>query len=635
LASFLNRKSFKAILVAILFPGIAFFFLQQCQSGQIPSDSLPLGHYDSATYVGTEVCAACHGDVYETFMKTGMGSSFGRATQEKSSAKFGVDHIVYDTANDLYYKPFWDGEDLYIREFRLKENDTVHNRLEKIDYIIGSGHHTNSHLVKKGEYLVQAPLTFYVQDGKWDLPPGFEGGNNSRFTRIIDQECMSCHNALPEMKPKSTRQFASIPHGISCERCHGPGSVHAQLMSLNKNDEGKQAIVNPSGLTWERQIDLCQRCHLQGNNVLAENARFADFKPGMKLSDVFEIYLPEYDGDASLFNMANHSERFQMSACFKSSKKQDGAVAFTCISCHNPHVSVRETNSIRFNETCTNCHLTNNFCTEEMSTRLQQEDNCVQCHMPVSGTEDIPHVTVHDHKIDVPGSQSSNKTGKLIGLKSVNNPNPALRTQIRAYLTYFEKFDANALYRQKAKELLEQESHADLWVHYHYQVQDWQAVLKWEPKVRSMEVIHGVTAYRIGKAYAAQGECKSALEWLELSVQKSPDIFEYKNELAASLISCNRTQEALQSLEACLKQFPEHIPALNNRLFIEISNGAWAKAERTKKTIFSLNPDYIPGLENAVLMHQLKGEKQEAEVVLKRILELNPNHKKARELLDS
>ena len=294
---------------------------------------------------------------------------------------------------------------------------------------------------------------------------------------------------------------------------------------------------------------------------------------------------------------------------------------------------MRETNVVRFNETCNSCHTSENSCTEEKSVRIKEGDNCVKCHMPVSSTEDIPHVTVHDHKIDVPGNQVSNKTGKLIGLKSVNNPNPNIRTLIKAYLTYYEKFEANALYRQKAKELLEKENHPDLWVHYYYQIQDWNSLLTWESKVRSMENIDGLTAYRMGKAHAAQGNCSSAINWLELSVQKSPDRFEYKNELAANFIACNRQEEARRALFACLEQYPEYLPALNNLFFIQISIGSWAKAERTQRQIEKLNPDYIPSLENIALMHQLKGEKTKAEEVLKRILELNPSHKKARELL--
>lgn len=71
-------------------------------------------------------------------------------------------------------------------------------RVEKISYIVGSGQHTNSHLIDINGYLHQAPITFYTQKGQWDLAPGFEKGQNTRFERKIEMECITCHNGYPE-----------------------------------------------------------------------------------------------------------------------------------------------------------------------------------------------------------------------------------------------------------------------------------------------------------------------------------------------------------------------------------------------------------------------------------------------------
>ena len=72
------------------------------------------------------------------------------------------------------------------------------------------------------------------------------------------------------MMPGSKKAFSYVPNGIDCERCHGPGSLHVsnRLTGVEPEGENDFAIVNPSKLDWERQIDVCQRCHLQGNNVL-------------------------------------------------------------------------------------------------------------------------------------------------------------------------------------------------------------------------------------------------------------------------------------------------------------------------------------------------------------------------------
>jgi len=159
-----------------------------------------LNHHDTVKYVGITVCRGCHYKVYEDFIHTGMGQSFDIASRQKSAASFGEDALVYDEYSDLYYKPFWQDDSLMIMEFRLKDGDTIHKRIERISYIIGSGQHTNSHIVNLHGYLFQAPITYYTQRGVWDLAPGFEGGNNSRFSRIIGLECMTCHNAYPDFE---------------------------------------------------------------------------------------------------------------------------------------------------------------------------------------------------------------------------------------------------------------------------------------------------------------------------------------------------------------------------------------------------------------------------------------------------
>ena len=164
-------------------------------------------HADSVAYVGMKTCATCHQNKHQTFVHTGMGLSFDSATRQKSSALFGANHQVYDSFSDLHYYPFWENEKLYIKEFRLLEQDTIHQLTKEINYIVGSGQHTNSHIIEKNGYLFQAPITFYVQKQKWDLAPGFEGGNNSRFSRILNSECISCHNSMPDLIDNSQFKF--------------------------------------------------------------------------------------------------------------------------------------------------------------------------------------------------------------------------------------------------------------------------------------------------------------------------------------------------------------------------------------------------------------------------------------------
>jgi hypothetical protein len=223
------------------------------------------------------------------------------------------------------------------------------------------------------------PMTFYTQKRKWDLPPGFEDGHNTHFNRKIGLECMSCHNSYPNFVLGSENKYNGVQEGINCERCHGPGSIHvAQRQTGSKIDTSKYidySIVNPAKLSIDRQFDICQRCHLQGNAVLKEGKSFFDFKPGMKLNDFMTVFLPKYENADDEFIMASHADRLKQSQCFIKSyesvtsthtgehtgssgtdKLKPYKDALTCVTCHNPHVSVRETNKEVFNEACKSCH---------------------------------------------------------------------------------------------------------------------------------------------------------------------------------------------------------------------------------------------------------------------------------------
>ena len=113
------------------------------------------------------------------------------------------------------------------------------------------------------------------------------------------------------------------------------------------------SIVNPAKLPVVLQLDVCQRCHIQGNAVLNEGKSFFDFRPGMHLSDVMNVFMPVYKGQENEHIMASHVERLKMSQCFIQTTKKAEANpnfknqlypyqnAMTCVTCHNPHVSVK------------------------------------------------------------------------------------------------------------------------------------------------------------------------------------------------------------------------------------------------------------------------------------------------------
>lgn len=636
---------FLLILIAISF---CIFNINCSSSSDATSEIVYKNHAEGVQYVGMQTCKTCHAQIYETFIQTGMGKSFGSATREKSAAHFSEHEKIYDAYLDFYYKPYFENDSLYILEYRLEGKDTIHKRVEKVEYIVGSGQHTNSHMYQTNGYFFQMPMTYYTQVGKWDFPPGFENGHNSRFSRTIELECMSCHNAYPSFVVGSKNKYSSVLQGIDCERCHGPGEIHVKEKSqgilVDTSKEIDYSIVNPGKLPYDLQVDVCQRCHLQGNAVLKEGKSFFDFKPGQKLSDFMNVFLPRYENDPS-FIMASHADRLKQSQCFIKSEKN--TVSLTCITCHNPHVSVKATQDIQFNNACNSCHNSKNqsleLCTENLEKRISINDNnCWKCHMPSSGTSDIPHVSVHDHKIQIPIKKDEIKgIKKFVGLVAVNNPRPDAHTIAEAYISYYEKFDNNIMFLDSAQKYLNLKGNFSP-VHFfnnqirlYYLQNNYQAIVELAQKQADLFSKDAWTLYRISEAYTFKQDLNNQLKYIKAAVERAPYILEFRNKLASAFLQQNNVQEAINEYNFILKENHRFVPALSNLGFIYMQQGNSDKALELFNKALSLDPDYEQALFNKAAWYLNKNNKAESIAILKKIIKKNPNNMKAQSALKS
>ena len=601
-------------------------------------------------YVGIMKCRQCHYDKYETFIETGMGKSFDLATKTKSSAKFDKHSVVYDKFSDFYYYPFWFGDTMKIMEFRLEGKDTVHKRIETVNYIIGSGQHTNSHIFNTNGYLHQMPITFYTQKRKWDLAPGFDNGDNARFSRPIGLECMSCHNTLPNFVMGSENKYEELPNGIGCERCHGPGEIHVKEKEagivVDTSKYIDYSIVNPAKLSIDLQFDVCQRCHLQGNAVLKEGKSFYDFHPGMKLSDVMTVFLPKYENNDDDFIMASHADRLKQSQCFI--KSQENSLrpfknGLTCITCHNPHVSVKVTGKEVFNNACKNCH-TSPLSPLSHGRGVGGEADCVSCHMPKSGSIDIPHVTITDHfirkpvkKVDVAGVK------KFVGLFAINEKKPSDITIAKGYLNQYEKFGLSAGFLDTAFHYLTKISSSEnsgSFIRYYFLKKDYNSIVALVSKLSKEEMFkhfdkttwdndNAWTCYRIGEAYQYLGKTNEAYRFYKKANELSPLNIDFMNKLGGNLASQDKQMEAKKVYEKIISENPKHAPAWCNLGFIYLQSGNTVKANQYYDKALALDPDYLQALLNKAGLLLYEKKNKEALSITKRILKKNPKNKQA------
>lgn len=653
--------------ITILFVGVVALVLglAQCnrhsksQVSNYETQAPWWNHADSAQYVGIQTCRECHADMYSTFIETGMGQSFGPATREKSAGDYTTQNHLYDEVLNLHYSIFWRNDSLFASEYRTATGKLVkqgiaeynellftHLRYQYIDYIVGSGQHTNSHIFRTNGYLFQAPFTYYTQQGKLDFPPGFEGGHNSRFSRPIGLECMSCHNAMPtSFVAGSENKFDIMPNGIDCERCHGPGSLHVNRIKRGiASDTSKGpdfSIVNPKRLTPELQFEICQRCHLQGNTVLKPGKSFFDFKPGMHLDSVMEVYLPRYNTSGDKFIMASHVDRFKQSACYLTS---DGK--FVCTSCHNPHVSVQKTDPESFNKKCMSCHTVakpSHGCTADFANMDVAEINCVQCHMPKSGSIDIAHVTVHDHYIRKPKTEGEKPLAEEVfqGLQAINSKKPSQRSRIQAYLQQFEAFEQNPVYLDSAHALLQKWPVAEYrheWVHYYYlknkpsgivqvisengKASVWLAAFN----TKSLNNRDAWAAYRVAEAYRKFKDYSMALQFANRAVALAPNHPEFKlkeSSLYALLPDWPKAEKGYREVVAANPQIAE---AWSDLGYVLLAQRNTDEAEKCVDKALELDPDYLQAKINLASVYLAQERWKDARKVLLEIKKVNPEN---------
>lgn len=634
----------KIIYSLLLFGAVLLVYCNQASDAKDLSNNY-LNLQDSVEYIGMQTCRSCHSNIYNTFIETGMGQSFDHATLEKSKATYGPHAIVYDEKSDFYYKPYFEQDTLYIMEYRLEGTDTIHKRIEQVDYIVGSGHHTNSHIIDENGYIFQAPITYYTQDGRWDMAPGFEK-ENQRFSRFLTTECITCHNHFPKAVDASLNKYTEMPSGIECERCHGPGAIHVrEKLAGNIIDTSKYidyTIVNPADLPKDLQMDLCQRCHLQGIPVLEAGKTFFDFKPGMALSDVMNVFLPRYTDSDERFIMASQADRLRLSKCYTQSEE------LTCLTCHHPHHSVLKSDKQTFNNACLNCHQTEEevLCAAPMSERLGVQDNCVKCHMPPSSSIDIPHIRITDHHIsrvtDFEARQVNaserNDIARFLGLKILTKEKGEDLEMAQGYIAMFDKLveesailDSALFYLKRS--VAPEEEKFKTWVHYYFARMDYASISQLAQGRPAATIQDAWTAYRIGEALYNRAAFSQSLLYYKKASQIHQFNLDFQEKLGVNYLALGSLSQAKMTFEFVLKENPKRPMALTNLGFVFVNLKQLEKGETLYDQALSLDPDYIQALMNKAAIRLYRNDRKSASVLIERVLKLEPDHAKAKALM--
>jgi len=227
--------------------------------------------------VDPKTCVRCHQDEAAGYNETGMAHAFYEATATVTvAAPARVRTFHHEVSSTWYGLTAHDGH-FFERRWQ-KGFDGHDDNVEElsIDYVMGSGNHVRTYLHREpDDTLIELPMAWYAENGgEFAMNPGFDNAAPTT-RRVIAYECMFCHNAYPEIPPTAHRDlsakpiYTALPMGIDCQRCYGPGTPHVQAAEGKDSAEKVRATtLNPSRLSNDRQMQVCEQCHLETTSTL-------------------------------------------------------------------------------------------------------------------------------------------------------------------------------------------------------------------------------------------------------------------------------------------------------------------------------------------------------------------------------
>jgi hypothetical protein len=360
-------------------------------------------------YVGSQACARCHLEIFKKFSQTSMGRSMSLVTPAFLASTPSTASYFHQRLNRRFEVYSQDGK-LYQSESGTGAGEKESFRdVHQIEWIIGAGVNGFGTIVRKDNFLFQAPLSFYSKPKTWAPSPGYEF-TDLGFNRPITPGCIFCHSGRPNPVAGTNGQFESTPFSemsIGCEKCHGPGADHVHavqeknLSATKKNTLDNRLlskIVNPASLTPYLADNICMACHQTGDvRVLKPGKTYQNVRPGRPLDETLSILMiPPTRESPPTADHVEHYYSMTLSKCYRASQGR-----MSCITCHDPHIEPsREEALAYFAGKCLTCH-TDQSCKLPVQTRMQRKpaNDCIGCHMPKRDIQVISHSSATNHRI--------------------------------------------------------------------------------------------------------------------------------------------------------------------------------------------------------------------------------------------
>ncbi len=423
--------SFRVTVMTILGIFVAALLLLNCRGkDEREQERGGANEVRQAEYVGRESCRECHEKEYELFRGSDHDLAMDPANPETVLGDFDDATFSHLGVTSRFYREgdrylvYTEGEDGEMKEF-------------EIDYTFG--------IRPLQQYLVKFPDGAYqCLPIAWDTRPEEEGGQRwfhlygderiehddilywTRINQNWNYMCAECHST--NLRKNYTHETGTYHTewseiDVSCEACHGPGSLHNEwaykveqgaspdidptmglVIRLKDTDNGTW-IFHPDSTTAYRSVpresdelvQMCSRCHAR-RGVMTE-----DYYHGGSLLDT---HWPSLLDEGLYFPDGQIQDEVYVYGSFLQSKMYEAGVQ--CKDCHEPHSGQIY---VEGNALCYRCHLASEYGarSHHFHDPAGEGASCYECHMHERNYMVID--PRRDHSIRVPRPDLSDKLG--------------------------------------------------------------------------------------------------------------------------------------------------------------------------------------------------------------------------------
>ncbi|GIU34635.1 hypothetical protein TUM4433_31000 [Shewanella schlegeliana] len=237
-----------------------------------------------------------------------------------------------------------------------------------------------------------------------------------------ENQCMTCHTTGSKVMgweendyygmlvSKGNMHSGEVEDGISCEKCHNAGSIHAT--SMNGDD-----ITNPAKLTFEQKNDSCVQCHqMSKHHDLKQYSQLYQFvlddagNPTTELGKTFKVgdrVLDFTTFDTQGVWLGTDRIKGQKNSVVEYNGSKHAEMQVACSDCHNPHSMEVNAPADNPDKLCQNCH--DKGADHKMPIHDMVGATCMDCHSTaISSVAFMWDNSSHDFEVITPTESLAN-----------------------------------------------------------------------------------------------------------------------------------------------------------------------------------------------------------------------------------